>query len=76
MVVANFTTPIVKGVISMKIKCNVFKFSDGMHWFGISIGGSLEKGQRQLNIQFDLFNYGVIFSIQEKGLKFGIDKGV
>lgn len=60
----------------MKVRCNAFKFNEGVHWFGISIGGGLKKGERQLNLQFDLFNYGVIFSIQQNGLHFHVDKGV
>ena len=54
----------------MKITCDKIKFNEGVNWFGISIGGSTKKGERQLNLQFDLFKYAVIFSIQEKGLKF------
>lgn len=48
----------------------MFKFNNGMTWFGISVGGSTKKGERQLNLQFDLFRWAVIFSIQQKGLKF------
>lgn len=54
----------------MKFACNTIKFNKGVHWFGISVGGSIKKGERQLNLQFDLFKWAVIFSIQQKGLKF------
>jgi len=54
----------------MRFKCNAIKFNKGVNWFGVSIGGIGKKGERQLNLQFDLFKYAVIFSIQQKGLKF------
>jgi hypothetical protein len=58
----------------MRFACNKFKFEDGVNWFGIALGGSIKKGQRQLNIQLDLWKYAVVFSVQQKGLKF--KKGV
>ena len=58
----------------MKFKCDVLKFDEGRTWLGVSIGGSLKKGSRQLNLQLDLFKRAVIFSIQQNGLKF--TKGV
>lgn len=54
----------------MKFSCDKFKFSEGIHWFGVTFGVGTKRGERQLNIQFDLIKWGVIFSIHQKGLKF------
>lgn len=54
----------------MEITCDKYEFTDGVHWFGIAIGIGTKKGQRQLNIQFDLIKCAVVFSIHRKGLKF------